>query len=247
MIKVHGGRRRLAWWAAVSVLLAMLLAAVWFGAGGWRTGGAPTDDAAPARAPAGAGDPVGGAPASDARERAGAGPNQRGDWAAGGGVSALASVRPPVFRVDAQGSLVVDAQTRGDLEQVFALHHGPAVLGKLGEYTEGLPPSARQAVLQLYSRYVHYEAALEQALAAIPPEDRLTLDGALREFELLREVRRLHFGDAQAEALFGEEEQRTIALNTYMATRTDPALSLSERAALAQAAWLAGQARLPVR
>jgi len=151
--------------------------------------------------------------------------------------SALKSVRPPKFRADGQGRLVIDAQTRHDLELVFGLYQGPSVLQTLSGLAEGLPGQARQDLLNTYNQYVHYQTAVEQALAALPPEEPLTLSGALREFDVLREVRRRHFGEAVAEAMFGEEEQRTQALNDYMAQHTDPTLPLGERAALAQAAW----------
>ena len=57
--------------------------------------------------------------------------------------SALKSVRPPKFRADGQGRLVIDAQTRHDLELVFGLYQGPSVLQILFGFAEGLFGQAR--------------------------------------------------------------------------------------------------------
>lgn len=153
-------------------------------------------------------------------------------------VSPLASVRPPVFRADASGRLITDARTRGDLEQVYALHHGPQVLSTLDELSSHLPLQAQRELRDMYRRYVQYDTAVNQQMQARQTDDEPTVDSADQELQLLRELRRTYFGEELANSLFGEEEQQSIEMNDFIRHHTDPSLPLVQRVEQAQAAWL---------
>lgn len=152
--------------------------------------------------------------------------------------SPLETVRPPVFRVDAAGRLITDARLRGDLEQVYALHHGPQVLSTLGELSSHLPLQAQRELRDMYRRYVQYDTAVNQQMQARQTDDEPTVDSADQELQLLRELRRTYFGEELANSLFGEEEQQSLDMNDFIRHHTDPSLPLVQRVEQAQAAWL---------
>lgn len=152
--------------------------------------------------------------------------------------SPLDSVRPPQFRADAKGQLVVNEAFRTDLERVYGLHHGPDVLRKLEEFSAQLPDKAKQELRNQYHRYVQYDAALTQSMAALHAQGEFTLETAERELSILHELRQTYFGQESAEAMFSQEEAHSQELHDYIRNHTDPALPLLERVELAQAAWL---------
>jgi len=152
--------------------------------------------------------------------------------------SPLESVKPPQFRADAKGQLVVNEAFRTDLERVYGLHHGPNVLRKLEEFSAHLPDSAKQELRNQYHRYVQYDAALTQSMAALHAQGEFTLETAERELTTLHELRQTYFGQDGAQAMFAQEEAHSQELHDYIRNHTDPALPLLERVELAQAAWL---------
>lgn len=152
--------------------------------------------------------------------------------------SPLDTVRPPVFRVDAAGHLITDARLRGDLEQVFALHQGPQILSKLDELSAHLPVSAQRELRDMYRRYTQYEAAVTQQMQARQTDEEPTVETADQELQLLRELRRAHFGEDLANSMFGEEEQQSLEMSDFIRHHTDPNLPLMQRVEQAQAAWL---------
>lgn len=152
-------------------------------------------------------------------------------------VSPLETVRPPVFRADAAGRLITDARMRADLEQVYALHHGPQVLSTLDDLSSHLPPQAQRDLRDMYRRYVQYDTAVNQQMQARQTDDEPTVETADQELQLLRELRRTYFGEELANSLFGEEEQQSIEMNDFIRHHTDPSLPLVQRVEQAQAAW----------
>ncbi len=121
----------------------------------------------------------------------------------GPGASPLANVAPPVFRLTPQGRLLVDEQTRVDIERLAALHGRDDALVRLDEATRPLGESARREARVLYEQLVRYEQALATALASEP--ERPSIEDARRQLQLMQALRTQHFGE-QAGALFGAEE-----------------------------------------
>lgn len=151
----------------------------------------------------------------------------------GPGASPLANVAPPVFRLTPQGRLLVDEQTRVDIERVASLHGRDDALVRLDEAARPLGEVARREARGLYEQWVGYEQALATALASEP--ERPGIEDARRQFQLMQALRTQHFGE-QAGALFGAEEARQQRLldDAEEAMRTG-GLSLEEAIGQAQA------------
>lgn len=151
----------------------------------------------------------------------------------GPGASPLANVAPPVFRLTPQGRLLVDEQTRVDIERVASLHGRDDALVRLDEATRPLGEAARREARVLYEQLVRYEQALATALASEP--ERPSIEDARRQLQLMQALRTQHFGE-QAGALFGAEEalQQRLLDDAEEAMRAG-GLSLEEAIGQAQA------------
>lgn len=154
--------------------------------------------------------------------------------ATGSGRSPLEDVAPPVFRLTPQGQLMVDEQTRSDIERVASLHGRDEALARLDEATRSLGEAARRDVRALYEQLVRYEQALVTALAG-ESEHAPGIADARRQLQLMRELRAQHFGE-RAGDLFGAEEamQQRLLDDAEEAMRTR-GLSLEEAIGQAQA------------
>lgn len=153
-------------------------------------------------------------------------------------VNPLDSVKPPQFRANTSGELVIDEAFRTDLERVYGLYQGPDVLNKLEEFSVHLPDKARQALRDQYQRYVKYDAAVMQNMSALKTQEEMTLELAERELTQLHDLRQTYFGEEAANAMFAQEEAQSKELHDYIRQHTDPALPMMQRVELAQAAWL---------
>lgn len=156
-----------------------------------------------------------------------------GSAPAAAGGSPLANVAPPVFRLTPQGRLLVDEQTRADIERVAALHGRDEALARLDEATRPLGEAARREARALYEQLVQYEQALTTALASEP--EHPSIADARRQLQLMQSLRAQHFGERAAD-LFGAEEalQQRLLDDAEEAMRTS-GLSLDEAIGQAQA------------
>jgi hypothetical protein len=145
----------------------------------------------------------------------------------------LDTMAMPVFRAGDNKRLVIDGQTRNDVERMVALFSDDHGLEKIEALSIDLPPEARHDLRDLYQRYQQYSQALT---AAISPQ-QATLEDAYKQFDTMRELRSRYFGEEQARAMFGEEEATTRQLLDLMSKQTDPKASLEQRAQQAQALW----------
>lgn len=136
------------------------------------------------------------------------------------------------FRLDSTGKLVIDEQTRLNMEALFA-RTDPADLPKLlDEITQQLPPAAAAEASALLDRYQNYSTAQRQAYP--PGTAPATEEAALAELEGLHALRVAHFGSENAQALYGAEEALTRSLIELMRLEKDQSLTLEEKAARAQ-------------
>jgi hypothetical protein len=152
--------------------------------------------------------------------------------------SPLDTVKPPNFRVDAKGQLILDETFRVDIERVYGLHQGPDVLRKLDEFSTHLPDKAKRELRSQYARYVQYDAAVMQSLASLRNAEEMTLENAERELDILHDLRQTYFGPENAQAMFAQEEAQSKEMHDYIRNQTDPNLPMMQRVELAQAAWL---------
>lgn len=136
------------------------------------------------------------------------------------------------FRTDPTGKLVVDEQTRLDMEALLA-RTTPADLPKVQEdIARNLPPAAAAEASALLDRYQNYSKAQRQAYP--PGAAPATEEAALAELEGLHALRVAHFGSDIAHALYGAEEALTRSLIELMRLEKDQGLTMEEKAARAQ-------------
>jgi hypothetical protein len=144
----------------------------------------------------------------------------------------LDTTEMPTFRASPQGRLVVDTQTRNDVERMAALFAQDNGLQRLELLSADLPVQARHELRDLYQRYLQYDQSLRQAI----PPGQGTLEDAVKQQQTLHELRQQYFGQ-DAEAMFGAEEATAAQLLDLMRRQTDPKSSLEDRAAQAQDLW----------
>lgn len=136
------------------------------------------------------------------------------------------------FRVDHTGKLVLDEQTRLNMEALFAQSDAAGLLEAQQKITQQLPPAAAAEAAALLERYDNYSKAQRQAYP--PGVAPATEEAALAELEGLHALRVAHFGAATAKALYGKEEALTRSLIDLMRLEKDQSLTMEEKAARAQ-------------
>jgi lipase chaperone protein len=136
------------------------------------------------------------------------------------------------FRVDASGALVVDAQTRLDIEALLARTDRKDLPQVKQALAQSLPAAAAAQALDLIERYDNYQQAQRQAY---PPGVPLsTEDEALAQLEGLHALRVAHFGAETAQKFYGKEETISRSLIEQMRRENDQSLTLEEKAARIQ-------------
>jgi hypothetical protein len=150
-------------------------------------------------------------------------------------VNPLDNIAAPVFKADGQGKLVMEPQTRVDVERVHALYPRDEALAKLAAFSENLPDQARRELKDLYQQYAQYAQAVTQTY---PPGLTIgTVDEAARQLEGLHDLRQQYFGAERAEVLFSEEEKTSRELMALMSKQGNPNASLEDQATQAQDTW----------
>jgi lipase chaperone LimK len=136
------------------------------------------------------------------------------------------------FRTDDAGKLIIDEQTRLNMEALFA-RTDPADLPKVEEeITQTLPPTVAAEASALLDRYQNYSKAQRQTYP--PGAAPATEEEALAELDGLHALRVAHFGSDIAHALYGAEEALTRSLIELMRLEKDQSLTMEEKAARAQ-------------
>lgn len=138
-----------------------------------------------------------------------------------------------VFRVDAAGELVVDQQTRLNIEALVALTDQRALYDAVREHTEQLPPRAASQAAELVDTFIHYQQAQRQAYR--PDDAPLTPEDAIRQLEGLHALREAHFGPEVARRFYGEEESIAREMIEVMRIENDQSLTVEEKQERARA------------
>jgi lipase chaperone LimK len=136
------------------------------------------------------------------------------------------------FRVDSSGKLVVDEQTRLNMEALFAQTDRADLPEAQQNATATLPPAAATEAAALLERYDNYSK--EQRQSYPPGIAPATEEAALAELDGLHALRIAHFGSEAAKAFFGAEEELTRSLIDLMRLEKDQSLTLPEKAERAQ-------------
>ena len=136
------------------------------------------------------------------------------------------------FRANAFGQLVLDEQTRLNMEALFARTDRDGLAEAKQQAIEPLPAAAGAQAAELLEQYDNYQQAQRQAYppGVAPP----TEEAALAELDGLHALRVAHFGQVVARALYGEEEASSRQLIELMRLEKDQSLTMEEKAARAQ-------------
>lgn len=136
------------------------------------------------------------------------------------------------FEADTAGQLVINEQTRLNVERLVALNSPGEMQRRLAELRQSLPASAGQSLADLVERYTNY---MEVASQTFPPGQAPSSEqDALTQVSTLHALRAQYFGPEAAQAMFGVEEEAQRELLELMKLEKDPNLSLQERAERAQ-------------
>ncbi|MBI2734558.1 MAG: hypothetical protein HYX44_15025 [Aquabacterium sp.] len=146
----------------------------------------------------------------------------------------------PTFHASSQGTLVMDQQTRQDVERIHALFPREEALARLDTLSSTLPAQAQRDLKALYQQYSQYAQAVAQTYP--PGLSNGTLEEATQQLKGLHDLRQQYFGPERAEALFGEEEKTSQELLALMRKQVDPKLSLEDKAEQAKEEWKRRQA-----
>ena len=123
--------------------------------------------------------------------------------------SPLDAVAPPLCRTTERGDLVIDPQTREEVELVAALYTPEKAIAKLAEACADRPPKAAQEMKNLYRQFVQYSQSIRQTF---PPDEQVAIPVEKLEEVLLKgmhDLRVQYFGAERACAMYCEEEELT--------------------------------------
>lgn len=144
----------------------------------------------------------------------------------------IAQSNDQTFRVNASGRLVLDEQTRLNMEALFARTDRDRLTEAKQQAIEPLPAGAAAQAAQLLEQYDNYQQAQRQTYP--PGAAPTTEEAALAELDGLHALRVAHFGPIVARALYGEEEALSRQLVELMRLEKDQSLTLEEKAVRAQ-------------
>jgi lipase chaperone LimK len=144
----------------------------------------------------------------------------------------VAQTNDKTFRLNSSGGLMLDEQTRFNIEALFARTDRDHLAEAKQKAIDPLPPSAGSQAAELLEQYDNYQQAQRQAYppGVAPP----TEEAALAELDGLHALRVAHFGPIVARALYGEEEASSRQLIELMRLEKDQSLTMEEKAARAQ-------------
>ena len=144
----------------------------------------------------------------------------------------VAQTNDKTFRTNASGRLVLDEQTRLNMEALFARTEPDHLAEAKQQAVEPLPAAASAQAAELLENYDNYQQAQEQAYP--PGVAPATEEAALAELDGLHALRVAHFGPVVARALYGEEEAVSRQLVELMRIEKDQSLTMEEKAVRAQ-------------
>jgi lipase chaperone LimK len=144
----------------------------------------------------------------------------------------VAQSNDKTFRINASGRLLIDEQTRLNMEALFARTERDHLEEAKQQAIEPLPAAARAQAAELLEQYDNYQQAQKQTYppGVAPP----TEEAALAELDGLHSLRVAHFGPVVARALYGEEEAVSRQLVELMRLEKDQSLTMEEKAERAQ-------------
>jgi hypothetical protein len=144
----------------------------------------------------------------------------------------IAQNNEQTFRVNESARLVLDEQTRLNMEALFARTGRDSLAEAKQEAIQPLPAGAQAQAAELLEQYDNYQQAQKQTYS--PEVAPSTEEAALAELDGLHALRVAHFGPIVARALYGAEEAVARQLVELMRLEKDQSLTMEEKAVRAQ-------------
>jgi len=146
-----------------------------------------------------------------------------------------------MFQADERGNLILNKNTRHNIEELYALNTQEELDGKLQKISTVLPSTAYRELVNLIDYFDKY---LRDIKRTYPPEAAPSnVEQALEQLQAMHALRVKHFGSDAAEALFSEDEKTNRQLLELMLKDNDKNASMEEKAERAQKALLKMQSR----
>ncbi len=137
-----------------------------------------------------------------------------------------------MFQADEHGNLVLNENTRLNIEKLYALNTPEELAGKMEKLSAVLPETAHRQVANLVNYFDQYTRNVKMTY---PPDVQpTTLEDVLGQFRGTHDLRLAYFGADVASAFYAEEEKMSLQLLYLMAIEKDETLSLDQKAQRAQ-------------
>ncbi len=139
-----------------------------------------------------------------------------------------------MFHTDERDNLVLNKDTRINIEQLYALNTPEELDEKLQKLSTDLPSAAHRQLVNLIDYFDKYLRDLKQLY---PPDvEPVNVEQALEQLQAMHALRVRHFGADVAEALFAEDEKTNRQLLEFMLKDPDKNATMQEKAERAQQA-----------
>lgn len=146
-----------------------------------------------------------------------------------------------MFQADERGNLVLNQNTRHNIEQLYALNTREELDEKLQKISPFLPSTAYRQLVNLIDYFDKY---LRDVKNIYPPEVAPShVEQALEQMQTMHSLRVKHFGSDTAEALFSEDEKTNRQLLELMLKDHDKNATMEEKAERAQKALMQIQSK----
>jgi hypothetical protein len=141
-----------------------------------------------------------------------------------------------MFQADERGNLILDKNTRMNIEQLYALNTPEELDEKLQKISTTLPSTAYRQLVNLIDYFDKYLRDIKN----IYPSDvaPTNVEQALEQLQGMHSLRVKHFGSDDAAALFAEDEKINRQLLELMLMDKDKNATMGEKAERAQKALL---------
>ncbi|MGD0279514.1 MAG: lipase secretion chaperone [Smithella sp.] len=141
-----------------------------------------------------------------------------------------------MFQVDERGNLILNKDTRMNIERLYALNTPEELNEKLQKLSTVLPSTAYRQLANLIDYFDKY---LRDTKTIYPPDEApANVEEALEQLQGMHSLRVKHFGSDVAEALFADDEKINGQLLELMLKDPDENATMAEKAERAQKAYL---------
>ena len=141
-----------------------------------------------------------------------------------------------MFQADERGNLILNKDTRMNIEQMYALNTLEELDEKLQKISTVLPSTAYRQLVNLIDYFDKY---LRDTKKIYPPDIAPSnVEQALEQLQGMHSLRVKHFGSDVAEAFFAEDEKINRQLLDLMLMDKDKNATMAEKAERAQKALL---------